>query len=67
MSDMLTTYVTKVEIWDHMGFKMATIEAKDEAAAIVSIDMGVGAGDWPELSDKILDALKSMKLEGDEE
>lgn len=63
----LVSYVTKVEIWDNYGFKMATVEAKDEAAASVNIEMGVGAGDWPELSDKILDALKSMKLEGDEE
>lgn len=63
----LTSYVTKVEIWDNYGFRMATVEAKDEAAAVVSIEMGVGAGDWPDLSAAILDALKSMKLEGDEE
>lgn len=63
----LTSYVTKVEIWDNYGFKMATVEAKDEASAIVNIEMGVGAGDWPELANEILNALKSMKLEGDEE
>jgi hypothetical protein len=63
----LTSYVTRVEIWDNYGFRMAVVEAKDEATATVNIEMGVTSNDWPELSAAILNAIKSMKLEGDEE
>ena len=63
----MTLYVTKVEIWDNYGFRMATVEAKDEATATVNIEMSVSAGDWQELSIAVFNAIKSMKLEGDKE
>jgi hypothetical protein len=60
-----TTHVTAVEIHGATGLA-AKVEAFDEAAAKVEIKGPTSASDWQALSAAILDALRSMKLTGDE-
>lgn len=54
----------KIEIYDGAE-PVAVVEAFDEAAANVTISTVVNASTWPDVSNSILEALQSMKLEGD--
>lgn len=57
-------YPVKLEIYDE-DMQAAKIETFDCCAAHIEVTMLVNAASWKELSEKIHEALISMKLEGD--
>lgn len=61
----LEAYVTALEIYDD-DLPVCKIKASDECSAQVDITTIVNAKAWPAISEKIHEALKQMKLQGDE-
>lgn len=57
-------YPVKLEIYDE-DLPAAKVETFDNCDAHIEITMTVNAESWKELSEKIQEALISMKLEGD--
>lgn len=57
-------YPVKIEIYDD-DLPAAKVETFDNCDAHIEVTMLVTAASWKELSEKIHEALISMKLEGD--
>lgn len=61
-----TNHVTQVEIYSDDKKLAARVDCVDEGAATVEIKTVTNGADWIKLSAAILEALKEMRLEGDE-
>ena len=51
--------ISKTEIYD-ADFPVAIIEAEEECYAKMQFDGSINPGNWPEISEKICEALKMM-------
>lgn len=58
-------YPVKFEIYED-DLPVATVEAFDESCANIKVTATTNATEWPKISEKIHEALKLMKLQGDE-